>query len=266
MKRLFVQNIDASDVVSDQIVMPSDDDIAIASLLNAEGKNSVEAWFMGEERMFNGTMTQVRNAAVARDVGQYTRSLAGGPATPTHEIIPVGTGHALQTARYYYNFNRQGSTDWTLAAVLQLGDLSAGTNTSLFGWQPGGTGENLPSMNLTDDGTIRAWRYANQQTPTIFIAGAVPNIRTQPYLILISQSRTRGAVCRVNGVTVYTNSFSNGLAPSTGTAVAWLGSDVSSASFNGIVFSAILCNEDVTPDPYKLATIEGGLMRKYGLA
>jgi len=262
MKIVFRQNIDASDVIQESIDLGSTDERAVASLINAEGRNTVEAWFVAETD-FSSTMTIVRNTALLE--ANYDRIAVSGSTTQAHEIVDASGHKALRTGRYRYDFSRQGATDWTVAAVIQLGNVADAANTSVFGWAPGATGTNQPSLNITGTGSIRSFMSANQTTGVISVAGAIPNIKTQPYLIVISQSRTRGAFCRVNGVTVYSNAFANGKAPSTGTSVSFLGSDVLSAAFDGLMFETILCNEDITADEYKLRAVEGYLMRKFGL-
>src|SRR5690606_868931 len=116
MKQLFVQNIDASDVSTEQITMPTSTQEAVASLLNTEGKSLIEAWFFGKPEMFNSDRSKIRNGAVPVTVGQYDREQAG--ATPVQSFETTPNGVALKTSRARYPFQRSGNTGWTIATVV----------------------------------------------------------------------------------------------------------------------------------------------------
>lgn len=263
MKRIQVQNIDASDVLSGAIQIPSDQELAVANLLNNQGTNLVEAWFEGRANAFNTGMTKTRNLAKGISTGQYERVDIDG-FTTVHQIDTIGGVDALTTRFARYNFEREAATDWTIAAIVQLGDLGGSANTSLFGAPVGSTGWlNRPALNINGGLALRVFGAPGHTTPILQVFGAVPNIKTQPYRIIVTQSVRNGARCFVDGALAGSADSSDAKAESTGTEVSFLGSDASASSaFYGSVVSCLLMNDDISDNEYALSVVDAYMLSR----
>lgn len=260
MKVIYKEGFEAPDMGA-AIDVGSEKEHAVASLLNASGENSVEAWFVADTD-FNATLTKVRNTASLD--GVYDRTEISG-FVPVHSLVEYSGLRALHTKFAYYKFNRKASTDWAVAVVCKLDPfLSDSANTSVIGGSSDTTGINKPSINFTKNGNIRVPADPGHGSFSVF-PEALPNPTEQFNIIIVSQSPRNGVTCRVNGSAKTGTQSAKAKMQSQGNELTFLGSDVVSAAFNGQVFELLLLNEDISDDSYKVSTIEDYLFDKYSL-
>lgn len=261
MKILHVQNIDASDVLTEVVQLPPQSELQIAGILGADGMPITGFWYEPKLAFYSGNQDQFRNRA---SVDKYTKALLTG-VTPKH-IIDESL-QAANTFATYFPVERKKDGAWTIATVCRVSStLADNANTSVFGFDLGATGANAPVLNIQKNGTIRCFGGLGHTPATLIATGAAAGIDTTFKLIVLSQSEENGCTLRVNGVEITKNTGAAAKTRSTAKKIRFLGSDVSSAALNGYAGTTFLLDADISTDPIALGKVEGYLKAKYGIA
>lgn len=265
MKKLQIENIDASAVSSSSIVIPPVEDFRVAGLLGSDGLPIIKHWFDFKETFLSQDMQQIRDKASVGPTSRVVRELFG-IGEEYLEFTEINGVQALKTRRGTYVYPYTPTDGWTIFAVFSVDPAIASfANVSIYGFpldQPDAV--NMPSLNITGSGNVRALAGPEHDNPLVSVN--VAGINENAALVTMSQGVDRGVTCRVNGTEAGRNNDEEARLAPQGSGIRVLGSDVKSAAFDGIVGEIIFCEEDVTLNPVALREIESYLMNKYGLS
>lgn len=261
MKIINIHNYDATGVSRSSIDLPTASEMAVASLSNLDGSTMIELWFDGNRKMFDQSLVSVRD----RSSTEKLKFFRSGIVDRVAEFTEIGESPAFRTAGNVAHFFRSRPGEWTAAAVVQLGDIAENTNRSILGRTSADeVSVNMPSINVDSRGRIRIVGGLGISEPVAEYVAEI-DIKTQPVLIVCSQSERNGGTIRVNADQKVQDKSPNSVRPSTGLELQLLGSDWGSAAWEGIVGSVIVQNKDISDDARSLAIIENHLMSKFGI-
>jgi|SRR5690554_398783 len=266
MKIINIHNHVATGTSLESIDLPSDSEMAVASLRNRDSSSMIELWFDGTQKMFSPSLEKVRNRA-------STNILKFGPSGPSDKVKAfetLGESEGFRTSAYSANFTRSRPGDWTVAAVFTMDDVPSG-NRSLIGRRPGDEASvNPPNINIdrySTTGMVRSF----SGTGITDRYNAYPlkddvNFVDQPVLVILSQSEKNGGTVRVNGIEKLRDTSAIAKRPSTGLELNLFSGDIASGAWQGVVGSLILLNKDISDDDRALSVLEGHMMEKFGIA
>lgn len=267
MKYLHVQNIDASDTLTEKIDLPSIDERKVASLTDSQGESLIDLWFDGDPKMFNSNTTEWRNRA---SFDKYPINTNASPRTFTTlngypALDNPGGGTPFGTWSYV---KRRRAGDWTVAFAGILRPGSTGTNYSIFGVRTSDALDyvNQPSLNITSGGVIRSFSTAANTTTNLFQEVDKTILFNTPIIITVSQSVRRGFTLRINKAEIYNGKSAAQVLASTGKEkLTLMFGAANSAVTNGQVGTILLMNDDISDKTVQLETVEKYLANKVGV-
>lgn len=269
MKYLHVQNIDASASLTESVVLPTEDEKKVASLMNTRGGSLVDIWYDGNQVMHSADTTQWRNRA---SLDKYTYSTVSGSIPP--RVFSTLNGKPVLdnpggSAGLWTNVSRKEAGDWTICFAGQLTrSETVGSNYSMFGVR---TSDDLgytnqPSFNVTQGNVIRTFSNSTNSATTTFYQSDEATIYGRPVVFVVSQSTRNGVTVRLNGAQLTRNSSATAKLPSTGTTkLALMAGGAGSAITYGKVGTILLLSEDISDNANQLQIVETYLSNRYGV-
>lgn len=259
MKHLHIQNIDASDVLSETIELPSMEERELASLLDPNGRNLVEFWFDGASKMFSQSRDKIRNRASFE-----TTNFTAGP-TPFTFSTKAGV-EGINVFSSWFNVQRAEAGDWTYAFAGVLTIPAVGANYGLLGnLTTKALGYvNQPNVRVSQTGLVQVFTTSANTATHISYTADIAVLYGVPVTIVLSQSVEKGLTLFINGIQVATAVTTGAKLPSTGISIDWFRSVAGSAQTKGWVGTSLLLSEDITKSPYQIQVVEAYLSTKKG--
>lgn len=243
--------------ISEKIELPSDIEMEIASFVDENGGHLIKAWFEPSRKMFSPNQDQIRNRASTDRLDAI--HIEG--YTPIKNFINFAGDSGLETRFLSYGGLQWTHIEHTFFIVAQVSSTMAGGNTSLLGRMKNDTSVNVPNLNITKEGVIRF--FMTEGVGNLGLSYKAPDGATKkPFLVTISHSTSNGITLRFNGVEVANSKTDNAKRPGGVSVLKFLGDEIVSTAFQGIVGTALLCNKDLTGTD-ELLTIEQYLLEKY---
>lgn len=252
MKILRVEQFSVADESLKKIEMPTTAEIELAAL-NLDGKPLLQYWFEFGKKLQNEDGSKIRNRS-GSDV--YNASDVDG-----FIVVREFDGDGVMTTRFRsYESLSWGASEYTIFAVLKVGNLGAGYTFAVGTGDTGAGIVNPPNLNVANTGAVRVFKNG----ATGLIASAVVGgIFDRLNLITITQSKSNGCAIRANKINKTTSSVSDAKLAGNAKSLKLLGSQpLASANFNGSIAALILCPKDLT-NSVELDLIEDYLFEKY---
>jgi hypothetical protein len=266
MKKLTIQNIDASQVATQKIGLPSEADLKVASLLGGDGKPLVKYWFDFSAKYMSPARDSLRNKAQSGAPSRLPATNFSGNFSATGPVVTMGNGEGVDTAGVRFVQAYSPGSGWTVFAVVNISaGLAEVAFTGIVGYvSQDQQAQNLPCVRVHGDGSVRV--YGAPYGADFLAKTANDSVSLgELTLITVTHQAGVGVTIRINGEMSVRYQGTEAKRAPTGDEIAVLGSTVASGQFNGVVGEIILSNEGLDNNQYALSAIEEMLMVKYGI-